>query len=250
MYNASKSCYKAFVCCEACVTRFVHFECCSLSHCLIASFSPIMSLSHSSLLLSLVISLSLKSYTWPLSLTPRSLTLVVLSLSLSLPLSLSLLVMRCVAFSFRGMALLPPRAQVMLGDEYDLRCDVFSFALTCWEMVACDVPFANYSSRQAAHLISQGLRPTVPPHCPEWLAMLMVACNAHVPVARPTFATVSALFQSATIDSDGLTEGIDKCDAPRSVPHLASLPRTPSPRSVCHRPLRSHQSLVVAACLA
>jgi len=99
--------------------------------------------------------------------------------------------------------------EVMLGDEYDLRCDVFSFALTCWEMVACDVPFANYSSRQAAHLISQGLRPTVPPHCPEWLAMLMVACNAHVPVARPTFATVSALFQSATIDSDGLTEGID-----------------------------------------
>ena len=181
---------------------------------------------------------------------PPAFARAILSLSLSLPLSLSLLVMRCVAFSFRGMALLPPRAQVMLGDEYDLRCDVFSFALTCWEMVACDVPFANYSSRQAAHLISQGLRPTVPPHCPEWLAMLMVACNAHVPVARPTFATVSALFQSATIDSDGLTEGIDKCDAPRSVPHLASLPRTPSPRSVCHRPLRSHQSLVVAACLA
>jgi len=99
--------------------------------------------------------------------------------------------------------------EVMLGDEYDLRCDVFSFALTCWEMVACDVPFANYSSRQAAHLISQGLRPTIPAHCPEWLAMLIAACNAQLPAARPTFEAVSGLFQSATIDSEGLSQAIE-----------------------------------------
>jgi len=101
--------------------------------------------------------------------------------------------------------------EALLGEQFDLACDVFSFALTCWEMTACEIPFAMHSSRQAATLIVEGLRPTVPAHCPDWLAKLMAACNAHVPEARPSFDQICAvLLAPSETDSNGLSVGMEQ----------------------------------------
>jgi len=100
--------------------------------------------------------------------------------------------------------------EALLGEQFDLACDVFSFALTCWEFAACDIPYALCSSRQAAMLIVQGLRPTVPPHCPDWLARLMAACNAHVPEARPSFAAIHATLSApSATDARGLSASVE-----------------------------------------
>lgn len=101
--------------------------------------------------------------------------------------------------------------EALLGNQFDLACDVFSFALTCWEFTACEIPYALHSSRQAAMLIVEGLRPMVPPHCPDWLAKLMAACNAHDPEARPSFATIQAVFENpASSDARGLSMSCDQ----------------------------------------
>jgi len=100
--------------------------------------------------------------------------------------------------------------EALMGEQFDLACDVFSFALTCWEMTACEIPFALHSSRQAATLIVEGLRPTVPSHCPEWLAKLMAACNAHVPEARPSFDAIhAALVAPADTNANGLSQSME-----------------------------------------
>lgn len=121
--------------------------------------------------------------------------------------------------------------EALMGKQNDLAGDVFSFALTCWELTACEIPFALHSSRQAATLIVEGLRPTVPSHCPDWLAKLMATCNAHMPEARPTFAAVhAALFASTATDAGGLSASIDALLASSERTMLANLEKA------AHRP--------------
>ena len=133
--------------------------------------------------------------------------------------------------------------EALLGNQFDLACDVFSFALTCWEFTACEIPYALHSSRQAAMLIVEGLRPMVPPHCPDWLAKLMAACNAHLPEARPSFAAVhSALNDPAASDANGLHACVEQLLQVRYQPttvacarpaaHAAS-PPSPAPFLQC-----------------
>jgi serine/threonine protein kinase len=87
--------------------------------------------------------------------------------------------------------------EVQVGGEYDLRADVFSYAMTIWEVVTCEVPFAPYSTRQAAMLIAKGYRPILPSHCPSWEMKLMACCNAQLPSARPTFSTLLRVLEEA-----------------------------------------------------
>ena len=102
--------------------------------------------------------------------------------------------------------------EALMGEQFDLACDVFSFSLVCYEIIACEIPYAIHSSRQAATLIVEGLRPTVPAHCPDWLTKLMAACNAHLPDARPSFAAIHHAFAGpAATEARGLSlamEGI------------------------------------------
>lgn len=87
--------------------------------------------------------------------------------------------------------------EVLVGGEYDLRADVFSYAMTMWEVATCEVPFASYSTRQAAMLIAKGYRPILPPHCPSWEMKLMACCNAQLASARPTFSTLLQVLEEA-----------------------------------------------------
>ena len=60
-------------------------------------------------------------------------------------------------------------------------------------------------------LIVEGLRPMIPPHCPDWLAKLMAACNANLPEARPSFAAVhAAMNDKSASDARGLNLCIEQ----------------------------------------
>lgn len=98
--------------------------------------------------------------------------------------------------------------EVQAGNDYDLRADVFSFGMVCWEVVTCELPFASYSTRQTAVLISKGYRPLLPPHTAEWAMKLMSICNAHVPEARATFPGLFAVFEQAR-DPTQLSASLD-----------------------------------------
>ena len=98
--------------------------------------------------------------------------------------------------------------EVQAGNDYDLRADVFSFGMVCWEVVTCELPFVSYSTRQTALLISKGYRPLLPPHTAEWAMKLMSICNAHVPEARATFPDLFAVFEQAR-DPTQLSASLD-----------------------------------------
>lgn len=104
--------------------------------------------------------------------------------------------------------------EVILGSsKYDLRSDVYSFALTCWEMVAGEVPFAHVAPAAAAFHMAQGARPALPKTCPQWLAKLMITCNAQQPEARPTFEQIDhALHGPSVTDEASLSAGLDPLD--------------------------------------
>lgn len=86
--------------------------------------------------------------------------------------------------------------EVVNEQAYDERTDVYAFGLVCFEMTACCVPFPKLNTTQAALAAGMGNRPTLPPHCPEWLAQLAQTCWAEPP-ERPTFSSVHHYLEAA-----------------------------------------------------
>ncbi|CAI5473770.1 unnamed protein product [Closterium sp. Yama58-4] len=71
------------------------------------------------------------------------------------------------------------------------KSDVYSFGVVLWELVACQVPFEDYTPLQAAVAVAlNGLRPTIPADCPAGLRRLIERCWDKCPEARPEFDEV------------------------------------------------------------
>jgi len=89
--------------------------------------------------------------------------------------------------------------EVVLGTNYDQKCDVYSFAMIIYEVICREMPFEDVEAEAVGTLASQGHRPTpdaIPPDCPDYLTNLMVACWAHQPQSRPSFTVVLELLSS------------------------------------------------------
>ncbi|GJP74701.1 hypothetical protein CLOP_g5248 [Closterium sp. NIES-67] len=71
------------------------------------------------------------------------------------------------------------------------KSDVYSFGVVLWELVACQVPFEDYTPLQAAVAVAlNGLRPAIPAECPAGLRGLIERCWDKCPEARPEFDEV------------------------------------------------------------
>jgi len=80
--------------------------------------------------------------------------------------------------------------EVLRGDSYDEKVDVYSFSMVMFEVICREVPFEDLSAKDVAISVVEGIRPdmeAVPPDCPPALASLMVNCWAEDPSARPSF---------------------------------------------------------------
>jgi len=91
-------------------------------------------------------------------------------------------------------------APELVKDEvYSERSDCYAFAMLCFEMVTCQVPFEESSIQQAAFKVANGGRPTLPSSCPQWLFELITACWQTKPSSRPTFTQISANLDSLAV---------------------------------------------------
>jgi len=85
--------------------------------------------------------------------------------------------------SYRWMA-----PEVLRHEPYDQKCDVYSFAMLCWEMLTYRMPFEQHQPVQAAFAMClEHKRPEIPPSCHATARELIQRSWDERSEARPTF---------------------------------------------------------------
>jgi len=84
--------------------------------------------------------------------------------------------------------------EVIRHEEYDKRCDVYSFAILAWEMLTYRIPFDNMMPVEAAFAVAREARR--PPISDEWktlpVAEMLRACWHQDAQKRPPFTAINA----------------------------------------------------------
>lgn len=90
--------------------------------------------------------------------------------------------------------------EVLNGNPYNRKCDVYSFGICLWEIYCCDMPYPDLSfSEVTTAVVRQNLRPEIPRCCPSSLANVMKRCWDASPEKRPEMDEVVSLLE--TIDT-------------------------------------------------
>ena len=74
--------------------------------------------------------------------------------------------------------------------KYSFPADVWSYGMTCYEILTGDVPFEGVACAQIHQKVLSGLRPELPASCPGILKSLLTKCWSLMPSERPTFSSI------------------------------------------------------------
>ena len=72
-----------------------------------------------------------------------------------------------------------------MADSYSWPADVYSFAMTFYEVLTGDIPFQGVPLVEVYQKVCTGERPELPPHCPNYIASFIKKCWAGNPNERP-----------------------------------------------------------------
>ncbi|KAG0582667.1 hypothetical protein KC19_3G076400 [Ceratodon purpureus] len=88
------------------------------------------------------------------------------------------------------------------------KADVWSFGMTCSEILTGEVPFADDTARSTLHkrIMKNGLRPRLPKECPEYLRFCIKSCWELQPQRRPSFPDLCRMLKHAKLLSLGLMD--------------------------------------------
>lgn len=150
-------------------------------------------------------------------------------------------VMTAETGTYRWMA-----PEVVAHQQYDYKCDIFSYGITLWELVTDGaVPYAGYTPLQAAvGVVQKGLRPTIPEECPRQLADAMRICWHHTVAERPTASELVSFMDKTIQELDPSANFISRPQGPPSPeptragtpgPHHAQSYGPPGHSNVAHQ---------------
>ena len=95
--------------------------------------------------------------------------------------------------------------EVLRGERYDAKADIFGFGVVLWEMLAASIPHEGVDALVTAHRVAFGeARLTVPDWCPSDIAKVINACLDPDASKRPTTKEVLAMLdkcEGSTTDS-------------------------------------------------
>nr|XP_043636594.1 serine/threonine-protein kinase STY13-like isoform X2 [Erigeron canadensis] len=104
--------------------------------------------------------------------------------------------------------------EVLNGNPYNRKCDVYSFGICLWEIYCCDMPYPDLSfSEVTSAVVRQNLRPEIPRCCPSSLANVMKRCWDANPDKRPEMDEVVKMLEAIDTSKGG---GMIPGDQPRS----------------------------------
>ncbi|XVE83950.1 hypothetical protein DITRI_Ditri16bG0130000 [Diplodiscus trichospermus] len=87
--------------------------------------------------------------------------------------------------------------QVLNGNPYNRKCDVYSLGICLWEIYCCDIPYPDLSfSEVTSAVVRQNLRPEIPRCCPSSLANIMKRCWDANPDKRPEMDEVVSMLEA------------------------------------------------------
>ncbi|KAJ6800890.1 serine/threonine-protein kinase HT1-like [Iris pallida] len=103
--------------------------------------------------------------------------------------------------------------EVLNGNPYNRKCDVYSYGICLWEIYCCDMPYADLSfSEVTSAVVRQNLRPEIPRCCPNSLANVMKRCWDANPDKRPEMDEVVKMLEAIDTSKGG---GMIPLDQPK-----------------------------------
>uniref|UniRef100_A0A182JX06 Mitogen-activated protein kinase kinase kinase 7 n=1 Tax=Anopheles christyi TaxID=43041 RepID=A0A182JX06_9DIPT len=85
--------------------------------------------------------------------------------------------------------------EVFEGSSYTEKCDVFSWGIILWEVIAREQPFKHIDTSYAIMWrVHQGSRPPLIDHCPKPIEQLMIRCWDKDPISRPSMNEVVSVM--------------------------------------------------------
>ncbi|OIT28537.1 PREDICTED: serine/threonine-protein kinase STY8-like [Nicotiana attenuata] len=94
--------------------------------------------------------------------------------------------------------------EVLNGNPYNRKCDVYSFGICLWEIYCCDMPYPDLSfSEVTTAVVRQNLRPEIPRCCPSSLANVMKRCWDANADKRPEMDEVVSMLESIDTSKGG-----------------------------------------------
>jgi len=90
-----------------------------------------------------------------------------------------------------------PEALTKKAKEINIRAaDMWSFAVTLWEMATREVPFSELSPMEAGlKIATEGLRVSVPPGISPHISKLVRICMNEDPGKRPSFDMIAPILE-------------------------------------------------------
>ncbi|CAO2821497.1 unnamed protein product [Amaranthus hypochondriacus] len=86
--------------------------------------------------------------------------------------------------------------EVLEGQPYNHKCDVYSYGICLWEIYCCAMPYAELSfSEVSSAVVARNLRPHIPKCCPNSLANIMKRCWDADPEKRPEMDEVVSMLE-------------------------------------------------------